>query len=290
MKMLTRDIIPCWYELSWQAKPPAIVLCIHKDFIAEMGRVPQISLHTEVLQNQLSLGLFSVDFERGFGFNAMFQRIGERDGFVEFAAELPQVRKVTGKKCWSCKGSKRDPLLRRKCLYCEGTGKEEAFYMSGAYALSASLTVFTQYARFPENETTATKPQLLTVQTITLRDAHGGDISGEYSIPLCEWLKRLGERVAIPEMAGAMLIAHRRMLGRPDIYDASSFWASVERNGWLNISCPGSGCGLSPNESTDYGRGCRFSSHNVDTPMQQLTLLAGLAALHDRARRELAKS
>jgi len=40
MKRITRDIMPCWYELSWKEKEPAILLRVHRDFIANIKTVP----------------------------------------------------------------------------------------------------------------------------------------------------------------------------------------------------------------------------------------------------------
>ncbi len=37
IRMITREDIPCWYELSWQPKPPALILRIHRDFLKEMN-------------------------------------------------------------------------------------------------------------------------------------------------------------------------------------------------------------------------------------------------------------
>lgn len=96
------------------------------------------------------------------------------------------------------------------------------------------------------------------------------------------------DAIRLVKMEDAMRKAYVRML-RADYLDSLSFRASVENErGWLNVSCPGSACGLHP---TDHfmrdGYGFEFSSHNVDTPAQQLTLLAGLAALHDRVDQEL---
>ena len=48
-------------------------------------------------------------------------------------------------------------------------------------------------------------------------------------------------------------------------------------------------CGLNPShDHMDIGQGYEFSCHNTDTPAQQLTLLAGLAALHDLVRKDMA--
>lgn len=54
------------------------------------------------------------------------------------------------------------------------------------------------------------------------------------------------------------------------------------------LNCPGNACGIHPVIHWEEGEnGYKFSCHNVDTPMQQLTLLAGLATLHDKARQEM---
>lgn len=89
-------------------------------------------------------------------------------------------------------------------------------------------------------------------------------------------------------MTEAMWLAHGRLVGN-DFRNSHDFRASVHNeDGWLNITCPGNGCGLNPGSlGIDPGRGYEFSSHNVDSPHQQLTLLAGLAALHERVDQEL---
>ena len=120
---------------------------------------------------------------------------------------------------------------------------------------------------------------------------HGGSLGGEYSIPFVKWLATLFGTNSIPEMVKAMKIAYNRMLGLHK-FDQFHFLASVDyESGWLNVSCPGNACGLNPIHGAGYdmkrGLGYEFDCHNVDTPMQQITLLAGLAALHDRARKEI---
>jgi len=118
---------------------------------------------------------------------------------------------------------------------------------------------------------------------------HGGSLSGLYSIPLVKWMsEKVGRN--IPEMVGAMSTAYEHMLG-PGSAKYGPFRASVDyEGGWLNVYCPGDACGLNPDSNglEGDGRGYEFSCHNVDSPAQQLTLLAGLAALHDRVDRELA--
>jgi len=78
-------------------------------------------------------------------------------------------------------------------------------------------------------------------------------------------------------------------LGSFDEYD---FRAYVRNDkGGLVFDCPpGNACGIYPsNWDMDKGRGYKFNCHNVDNAAQQITLLAGLATLHDYARKEISK-
>jgi len=79
------------------------------------------------------------------------------------------------------------------------------------------------------------------------------------------------------------------MYGKFDDMDEMNTTAWVRDRGWLGIGCSGDRTGLHPSSisSMGAGEGYRFSCHNVDTPMQQIALLAGLAALCDKARKEI---
>ena len=294
IKMITQESIPCWYELSWRGRKPAILLKVHKDFIASIKPISEDAYIVKSLKEEFKFKSFVGSFGGNFGFDNAFIRAGEKGNFVEFVVKIPRVKKWTNEKCSNCQGSGKEMFVgsRRDCLYCEGTGEERVFDWQPAYAISASFTVFTGLTRFPKIETSAPFPQLLTVKTITGREQHGGSLGGEYSIPCVNWLASLfGTGPIIPEMISAMKIAYNRMLGLRK-FDQFHFHASVDyKGGWLNVSCPGNACGLNPVHGAGYdmdrGLGYKFDCHNVDTPMQQITLLASLAALHDRARKEL---
>ncbi len=55
--------------------------------------------------------------------------------------------------------------------------------------------------------------------------------------------------------------------------------------GWLNMDCDFR-AGLNPKRFSP-GRGFELIPHNIASPMHQLILVAGLAALHDQARAEM---
>lgn len=69
----------------------------------------------------------------------------------------------------------------------------------------------------------------------------------------------------------------------------SCFSIDLLPSGVLFLNCPGNACGLGrPADGELYpGRGYELRSHNVDFLFQQLTLLMGLAAIHDLARADL---
>ena len=131
----------------------------------------------------------------------------------------------------------------------------------------------------------------MTIDVVTNHGMHGGSLGGEFSIPLCEWLKSFEERTQFPEIIEAMQTAEKKMFGKISKYAGYGFRAYILHKGGIAIDIPGNATGIynPPEDYFDPQRktGCKLKCHNIDTPMQQIALLAGLAALHDRARREI---
>lgn len=181
------------------------------------------------------------------------------------------------------------------CRWCKGRGQEVDSYMDwkALYAISASLTLFFEFASLSQdvNKMVASKfPQLILINTTTIKDMHGGSLDGTYGIPLVNWFMSFTVNKEIGEVVSAMAQTWEKIRGRFDDFDSMNTWARVSNNrGFLHINCPGDRCGLYPSFHGDvrYGRGYQFSCHNVDDPSQQLALLAGLGALCDKARKEI---
>jgi hypothetical protein len=293
IKMLTRERIPCWYELSFRKEKPAIILRIHKGFIAHTKPISQTAPIVIRFIDHFRFKKFSGSMDGNIGFDDSFVFEGVKENFVEFAVNIPEVKKYSGKKCEDCKGSGKDQLRDDECLRCMGTGKEWFYDWKLAFAISASFTTISHWMQFPEKETSSLLPQLMTVFTVTRDEMHGGSLGGDYSVELCNWMGSLylqnKGRYEVTEMTEAMKIAHKKMFGAFRFGQEYYLWAKiVNDNGWLNVNCPGDACGLHPADSFFRdGKGYEFACHNVDNPMQQITLLAGLAALHDKARREM---
>jgi len=282
---------PCWFELSWQEKEPAIILKIHEDFIKSIDFNFQDTPRIKELKKELVLPDFSGNFDEDFGFDKVFKNIGKKEGFISFLIKIPQVKITTGKKCPVCKGSGQNKDVDLECHHCDGTGKEEILDWSLIYKISATFSAISPLMSFYRKGSSASFPQLLTVYTITKEDMHGGSLAGDISNPLKEWLfYHFKDGEEIPEIIEAMKIAYGTMLGFND-YNDFSFRFVVRQDGRFCVDCPGDACGLYPDTwDSDKGRGYRFSCHNVDNPMQQITLITGLAVLHNMARRGMKNS
>lgn len=306
MKTLISDILPCWYELSWIPKEIGILIRIHQSAVEKLNRIPNDAPIFEYFKKEFDFKEFEANLAKNFGFEKAMVHLQEKDGFVELLAKAPHVMEWTKEKCQRCKGKKRDPGIGGKCMSCNGSGKERIYKWQSAYAVSASFTVLFQMLNMIEGDIALDKmdvkeiptnfPQLLTVETVTKHDMHGGSLGGSYGVPLVSWLaaksKGLSRQhhIVLEEMEKAMKIAYSHMFGKSSLDEYQRFEAHIDyEGGWLNVSCPGDACGLNPSNSwmPDRDKGYQFSCHNVDNPVQQFTLLAGLAALHDQVRREL---
>jgi len=316
---MQRENMPCIYELSWDKTKPAVIVRAHKEFLANCPELEDAPIKQSFME-AFHFSRFESDIRNGnFGFEGVFERVAEEDGFATFRVAIPKAKKQLYKICPICHGDKAS--LFGKCLncngrgkieelcsechgakknedgdacpYCEGRGKKTYIDWDSFYAISASFNIFFNIAALQLEKDKATScqfPQLIFVNIATDRDIHGGSLDGTYSIPLASWLSCFESGTEITEMTGAMILAWTKIYGVIDKYDRNEFYSKVAyKNGWLNVSCPGNRCGLHPanNWGPEVNIGYEFSCHNVDTPMQQITIIAGLAALCDKAKKEI---
>lgn len=290
MKILIHESIPCWYEFGWDAESIAIVLRIHQDFIVRYPRISEDCAYVQVFLKEFGFKEFSGDFAGDIGFEKVFHNNGVKGEFVEFIIPIPVLRKDTGEICKICGGSGDGNHRDEKCICCGGSGNEYCIDWHKGHLISATFTTILPYLLlWSDDETNCSLPQLFTVQTITEVGMHGGSLGGAFGVELVKWFSTFSPPHVINEMVDAMKMAYEQLFAqRPHRFDRFNARIDYE-NGWLNVDCPGDACGLNPSyggvnkDGHGYGVGC----HNVDTCAQQLTLLAGLAALHDKARKEI---
>lgn len=294
-KWIIRENIPCWYELSWREKEPAIILRAHRDFVSTFPVLLEDNPLVVHYTDKFKFKGFSGDLTKDFGFTeGVFRNQGENNGFVEYLVLIPEIKTKTNEPCKECKGTGKDLFSKefsredRDCAHCNGDGKEVLNNWKPINAVSATFTHFFRFAHLSEKETSASLPQLMTMITETHSGKHGAPISGEISIPLRNCLALLEDNVSLPEVTKATKAAYTRMFGGLHHLNEHYFRAHSRGNGGFIIDCPGNACDLHPSEwNRPEGKGYQFGCHNVDNTAQQITLLAGLAALHDKARREI---
>lgn len=291
MRLITREDVPCWYELSWEGKSNSIILKIWEGYIKDNTVDFDKAFIVSSLKENFQFKKFYADFYGdNFGFEKSFKNDGIKDGFLNFKTCLPVVRMKDDKPCGYCNGTGQNSLFEdEKCLFCEGNGFPFLYKWEEAYALSATFTLIFTYLGISEKESNSKRPQLITVSTITDKEMHGGSLSGQFSIGLVSWMRSIkNPKNLLSSLKKAAIKSFKKMDMRsndPDNFYDHQFRVRLD-NGRLIMDCPGDACDIHPEtwrEGDDEGYS--FSCHNVDTPMQQLTLIAGLAALHDEARK-----
>lgn len=288
---LIREEVPCWYDLSWDNKRCSIILKIHKDFVTSLDWMGSKSPIVEEMKEEFEFESFSSDFSKNLGFDDVFKFEKETEHFYSYLIEMPSPSIAP---CETCSLQMEfdfpDQFSDILCPECWGRKQRIDTDWQTAYAISATFTIFFFLPYNPaENPVSFTYPQLINIQTCTLRDMHGGSLSGGYLYPTGKWLASHKPGFEITSIKEAMISAYEKMHHekQDDMNRICNFKATIDyENGWLNTSCPGDACGLHPERSPPNNEfGYRFSCHNVDTPFQQLTLLTGLAALCDEVRK-----
>lgn len=143
---------------------------------------------------------------------------------------------------------------------------------------------------------TANRQQLMGLTTRCDRQAIGWGhiISGDIYPSMRSWLSRLAGSGTSNPLA-SVSEAMEEVYGFLDP-DHAGLWkgmyeARLHASGRFILECPGNACDVSIYPDQDYGPEYEypttFSCHNLDGVRQQLTLLAGLAALHVLAEVDL---
>jgi hypothetical protein len=147
VKTIIDSKLPCWYELSWQADPVALILRVEESFRQQFT---DLSRHSQFDHYFTEFGfrMFSPYLAGSFGFDDALVPSGKpADGFVEFIGKLPS--KSEDGSCSVCQGTVRDSWLDQDCFVCQGTKLGESVAWQRIHALTASLQFFFTLAYLP---------------------------------------------------------------------------------------------------------------------------------------------
>lgn len=277
--MITRQDVPCWYDLSWKENSGVIVR-IHQDAAATCEMPHKESPIMKHLRSEHKTD-FMARLGEDFGVAGALKCLGHSGEFLEYQVPIVLCRKHAGK-CRMCSGTAE--WNGSDCLFCDRTGENYEYDYFEAIRVSTSLGALLNFLSFPV-PTTSSLPQLVALSTSMSKDTFY--VGGEFSVAMVKYLRSRPDG-PIPEMEAAMISVSQKMEGRThDAHDLLTRFRTDLRSGSrLNVTCPGDACGLNPhhNYSSQDLRGYMFSDHNVDQPMQQMMLIASVAALHDLAR------
>lgn len=176
--------------------------------------------------------------------------------------------------------------------------------MQHLFACAATIHVLTNsLMSVPEKEIKDSLPQFITISTACYKNkpfGHGGNIHGELNKDVKRYLiyhyEKKGE--TLKSVFSALFKAATKINGKKlDRLSKSLYSAEVRtENGFLSIDCPGNSCGLNTEETDEaysllkQGKkeedfGMDLICHNVDTILQQIVLIAALAALSDEVKK-----
>lgn len=232
-----------------------------------------------------------------WGFCETLEKIDEDPVWVTYRLNLPIINKISKEKCGECGGTRKDDKFASMCHKCGGTGKKETTNWDEAYALTASFSLLLQYLITVKDTkapigTTTKNTQLMSIETAVTKKLDGCPIGGSFSVQLIDLLKQKGPNYRFIKATEAMLSANKYMWhyepGADDLgRDARTIRAWQYIPGNLILDVPGHACGIHPSSQVHTipdGRGVEFNCHHVDNPLQQLTIITGLAAVCEMAK------
>jgi hypothetical protein len=242
-----------------------------------------IRSHRELLRSLEETGplLFGSDF----GFGGCLRFLGENSDFQSYAITIPKIIYKTERSCRTCQGS--GVIVGFKCMYCAGTGFEIKHDYTTAYAISSSLALLFSALSLYDLKTSSNLPQLMTLNTTAIISSSGFAISGEYSMEAVR-ASSLLNRLDMNQINEAMRLAWLEMNdGLVSSLDQWHFYLNVLIGRRVGLCFSNGAICIIPEPESLYVAniaGYNFYSYEVDTPMQQLVLLVGLARLHDILR------
>lgn len=281
--------VPCWYEISWEKETKSIELKIHPDYIQNSKYKLGNDRLIEVLKERFNLGDFGIDFFGNIGFEGVFNNAEkDKNGLLVYHAKIPKIQYFTNQKCDLCHGEDSSC-----CHMCNGVGKKRSIDDTKLYPLCTSLSMLTTYLGiYPQKNTSANFPQLLTFHNHISEGSFS--LSGNISLKLHNFVKIQSQEFLDNTVTHAMKDVMKIMYGTGSIEETSNEVGIFKNrfDGGINFGCFGTnGAGIAlehdAHEDIKKGHGYTFYSHNIVGIQQQVVLIAGLAALHDSARKEI---
>jgi hypothetical protein len=142
---------------------------------------------------------------------------------------------------------------------------------------------------------TSNRPQLMAIEVfVRAGEWHYGHPAGGHVFPpMRKWLREMSNRAAAEKKIAAAMRTAWKAVAEPDLVEFANE-CRVRLDGAFSLVCFGDACDVSIYPDLDnepnWPAPTRFSCHNLDSAAQQITMLCGLAVLHEIAMEALDKS
>ncbi len=264
---------PGWYHLRTEGA--ALLVDIHDSAVPTADTVdPQ-----QARWAQEALGLpepliFPSQDSEYFGFGPVLTEVGnDAPNWTTFRGELPVVAggKLFAEDDFGDLSDTLGYLIR--CDY------------EKAYPFAVTLNFLFKQLKKGEQSSDSPVPQHLHIGMTNREEGpYASAIDADVLTPLARWIHTNVDTEPGNEIAKAMMTAFEHMRGQREPYQEWDFRVDFRSPKWVNLTVPGNACGLDPDrESDESDIAYRLTPHNTDTPVEQLTLLFGLAKLEELA-------
>jgi len=268
MKWIIRENVPVWYEISVGLDGLSLIFKIHKLAMNYIYNTLNGNYKNcfDGIQQANQLPEFIVpNGQNNWGFGSVLSFVANLDfDWVTVKCNLPQVL-----------------FFKNKDLVNNN--------WKAANSISATINLLVEILNtFPiNNQTNEKNVQLLTLTLLTDPGVHGFSINVDLSVNVCKWIKSKTksnqESVKCAEILTTLQTNFFHLNGKSS--SKNDFTANLDHPQWIWLGVPGGSCQLhSEKYEINSGQGYRLIPHNIESSIQQLSFLMGLAKMHDLIR------
>lgn len=283
MSLKTEHLAKQAYYLTYESKPvPTIVFHIHPAIIQKGYPVGG---HAEKkLQEKIPNFPIETSLNKNWGFGGLSQNRGVTDGHTAIAFPMYPPYHYTDSPCESCGGTGKEEFVDYRCRECYGEKKQKVLdpekkVMYYSIELMIRLLSFMQMDMELQQDL-----QLMCAIDGYTDESYARNLVGFYA------KNKTGPNFVKPGIGSSYIHCPEAHAAMMEIYGflyqertlhGYDFEAYVTEDRGFFVRCPGvNGCYVGVERFHRIEGRHEFTNHNIDNITQELTLLTGLAAIH----------
>lgn len=292
MKFIQYEDVPRWYHLYWGRKSQGLFICISRFFLENCKHRNYEPYFTDFCNSPRYLPLLDrcepILGQAYFGINDSITLVEQDNHCMTYRIKIPSIVRKSNFACMRCEGTgKRQPedlWNGEECNECQGEKTRRVSDYIQIDEVCASLAVFMRAIDTPLEiaDPCMSQKQLFVLKSMAKADRNGHAVGGEVSPEFLRFLESFSttyeKQVSLLSVKEVIKKVHSLIYGKVNEHDRFS---CLTRAGQFILYCPGNACQLFSESERKAGskRGDSMNCHNLDTAMQQLMLLSGMAEL-----------